>query len=530
MRRAGRITLLLGPPSGGKSVLLQALSGRLRPGRKLRVRLRWGGWARATGAVGPQPAITLAGVLSRSMPPQLCALTPLQIRGSIKYNGIPLDEFQPRRTAGLVQQEDNHIAGRRIPGDGVGVVAACVWVWVCVGGVVCGFVCGWVGCVCVWGGGDARQPAQRQEAGACTLAAELVQQADKRTACWWLRAAGGPFPGGWLSASRFAAVFASAHPSPLAAAPRADLTVQETVEFASRCQAGQPQREVLFSRIQAAQRVQASQRKLAAVSEARLEAAEGGGGTGAAADSSSRNGAPPAAGTSRRGGPANGSSAHGPAAKGSVQDPAADGAANGGGGVRGVPATAAEQEAEEEFADVMRQVSKGCRPTDAWDTSASAVWTQPCRWFWRARSNASLPLLPDALRRPACPAWRRWSASGCCPTWCCASWGWDMLRRCAPWRLHEQCCRGWGRLCCRAKLGAALAAPSTRRQRCACSMFHAHPLACLRGMPPSLPAAATPPACHLAAEPALPPPPPPTDRPWWGPPRPAASAAASASG
>ena len=153
VRRAGRITLLLGPPSGGKSVLLQALSGRLRPGRKLRVRLRWGGWARATGAVGPQPAITLAGVLSRSMPPQLCALTPLQIRGSIKYNGIPLDEFQPRRTAGLVQQEDNHIAGRRIPGDGVGVVAACVWVWVCVGGVVCGFVCGWVGCVCVGGGG-----------------------------------------------------------------------------------------------------------------------------------------------------------------------------------------------------------------------------------------------------------------------------------------------------------------------------------------------------------------------------------------
>lgn len=34
---AGRMTLLLGPPSGGKSVLLQALSGRLRPRRNLRV-------------------------------------------------------------------------------------------------------------------------------------------------------------------------------------------------------------------------------------------------------------------------------------------------------------------------------------------------------------------------------------------------------------------------------------------------------------------------------------------------------------
>lgn len=35
---AGRCTLLLGPPSSGKSVLLQALSGRLRPHRGLRVR------------------------------------------------------------------------------------------------------------------------------------------------------------------------------------------------------------------------------------------------------------------------------------------------------------------------------------------------------------------------------------------------------------------------------------------------------------------------------------------------------------
>lgn len=35
---AGRMTLLLGPPSGGKSVLLQALSGRLRTSRNLRVR------------------------------------------------------------------------------------------------------------------------------------------------------------------------------------------------------------------------------------------------------------------------------------------------------------------------------------------------------------------------------------------------------------------------------------------------------------------------------------------------------------
>lgn len=36
---------------------------------------------------------------------------PKQISGTIKYNGLDLNEFQPRRTAGLVQQRDNHIAG-----------------------------------------------------------------------------------------------------------------------------------------------------------------------------------------------------------------------------------------------------------------------------------------------------------------------------------------------------------------------------------------------------------------------------------
>ena len=35
------MTLLLGPPSGGKSVLLQALSGRLQSGRNLRVSGCW---------------------------------------------------------------------------------------------------------------------------------------------------------------------------------------------------------------------------------------------------------------------------------------------------------------------------------------------------------------------------------------------------------------------------------------------------------------------------------------------------------
>jgi ABC-type sugar transport system ATPase subunit len=65
--KPGRLTLLLGPPGSGKSVLLQHLSGRLRTHRGLRA------------------------------------------SGSIKYNGVEVDEFVPRRTAGLVGQYDNHI-------------------------------------------------------------------------------------------------------------------------------------------------------------------------------------------------------------------------------------------------------------------------------------------------------------------------------------------------------------------------------------------------------------------------------------
>eukprot|EP00887_Chlorella_sp_A99_P001837 scaffold19.g1837.t1 len=63
----GRMTLLLGSPGAGKSVLLQALSGRLAPTRRLR------------------------------------------ISGSVEYNGVPLRELQVPRVAALVEQLDNHI-------------------------------------------------------------------------------------------------------------------------------------------------------------------------------------------------------------------------------------------------------------------------------------------------------------------------------------------------------------------------------------------------------------------------------------
>ncbi|TKY54925.1 ABC transporter G family member 32 [Spatholobus suberectus] len=64
--RPSRLTLLLGPPSSGKTTLLLALAGRLGPG--------------------------------------------LQMSGNITYNGHSLKEFVPQRTAAYVSQQDWHVA------------------------------------------------------------------------------------------------------------------------------------------------------------------------------------------------------------------------------------------------------------------------------------------------------------------------------------------------------------------------------------------------------------------------------------
>lgn len=50
----GRMTLVLGPPGSGKSVFMQTLAGRLRPGKHLRVRL-------ASGAGGPRWCLQAGG-------------------------------------------------------------------------------------------------------------------------------------------------------------------------------------------------------------------------------------------------------------------------------------------------------------------------------------------------------------------------------------------------------------------------------------------------------------------------------------
>lgn len=58
----GRLTLVLGPPGAGKSVLLQTLAGQLRPSKKLRM------------------------------------------QGDVRYNGQPGTAFDLRRTACYVDQ------------------------------------------------------------------------------------------------------------------------------------------------------------------------------------------------------------------------------------------------------------------------------------------------------------------------------------------------------------------------------------------------------------------------------------------
>ncbi|KAD4889306.1 hypothetical protein E3N88_21379 [Mikania micrantha] len=62
--KPGRMTLLLGPPSSGKTTLLLALSGRLDPS--------------------------------------------LKVEGEITYNGHKLNEFEPRRTSAYISQNDIH--------------------------------------------------------------------------------------------------------------------------------------------------------------------------------------------------------------------------------------------------------------------------------------------------------------------------------------------------------------------------------------------------------------------------------------
>ena len=141
--RPGRLTLLLGPPSSGKTTLLKALSGKLRgTGLKVCV-LPWLGSDTAASAravsrvasgsrclpvllicilldvhvqefqtcsVSSQNQWMEIGVMYSSPSNMSGKLREVQVRGEVTYNGYGFDECIVGRTAAYVDQNDNHIA------------------------------------------------------------------------------------------------------------------------------------------------------------------------------------------------------------------------------------------------------------------------------------------------------------------------------------------------------------------------------------------------------------------------------------
>lgn len=95
-----RLTLLLGPPSSGKTTFLLALAGRLKSDLQ----------------VWKIPAISSA-MLTRNVhlniQIELLAhwyFNLLKVSGNITYNGHGLKEFVPQRTSAYVNQQDWHVA------------------------------------------------------------------------------------------------------------------------------------------------------------------------------------------------------------------------------------------------------------------------------------------------------------------------------------------------------------------------------------------------------------------------------------
>lgn len=83
------MTLLLGPPSSGKTTLLLALAGKLDPNLK----------------VGARPLSSWVWFEQ----PEITQILDLQTRGEISYNGYRLEEFVPQKTAAYISQNDVHV-------------------------------------------------------------------------------------------------------------------------------------------------------------------------------------------------------------------------------------------------------------------------------------------------------------------------------------------------------------------------------------------------------------------------------------
>jgi ABC-type cobalamin/Fe3+-siderophores transport system ATPase subunit len=90
-----RMTLLLGPPSSGKTTLLLALAGKLDPSLKVRDKL--------IKAYEWRLFIQVFDNYERHQ------LLLKQVKGEITYNGYRLDEFVPRKSSAYISQNDAHI-------------------------------------------------------------------------------------------------------------------------------------------------------------------------------------------------------------------------------------------------------------------------------------------------------------------------------------------------------------------------------------------------------------------------------------
>ena len=100
------MTLLLGPPSSGKSTLLKALSGRLHKGG-----LKYQGEVTTEQDSASYACIPVE-------PPERCRLLPwercVEAEGGqvsqVTYNGRPFSDFTVQRASTYIEQTDEHLA------------------------------------------------------------------------------------------------------------------------------------------------------------------------------------------------------------------------------------------------------------------------------------------------------------------------------------------------------------------------------------------------------------------------------------
>ena len=91
------MTLLLGPPSSGKTTFLLALAGKLDSDLKVNFTCKV-----SFGCIFQFIALCIHPIWKT----QICLH---QFSGRVTYNGNDMDEFVPQRTAAYISQHDVHI-------------------------------------------------------------------------------------------------------------------------------------------------------------------------------------------------------------------------------------------------------------------------------------------------------------------------------------------------------------------------------------------------------------------------------------